>query len=207
MAARGPLLQLWAASRPGSSVSLRRSPRRFFAEEALPTLQNTGGGRRSISGRAVSWQNQRTFLSLLAWIPDTLHPVRRADIHEGSLSSAIVHPRKIVAPASANAAHILIAHNHPGGDHPQQIGYRNHLAIVQAPQSHRRRSYGSSLPWASAYYLCQPDAAGELPAGFPGLRRPAWVPLLGSFPPKESAGRKRIDKPVYNPYNSCIIIV
>ena len=38
-------------------------------------------------------------------------------IAEGSLSSAVVHPREIYAPAVVNhAACVLVAHNHPSGD-------------------------------------------------------------------------------------------
>ena len=38
-------------------------------------------------------------------------------IAEGSLTSAVVHPREVFAPAvTAHAAAILVAHNHPSGD-------------------------------------------------------------------------------------------
>lgn len=38
-------------------------------------------------------------------------------ISEGSLTSAVVHPREVFAPAVINhAACILVAHNHPSGD-------------------------------------------------------------------------------------------
>ena len=38
-------------------------------------------------------------------------------IAEGSLTSAVVHPREVFAPAvTAHAACILVAHNHPSGD-------------------------------------------------------------------------------------------
>lgn len=43
--------------------------------------------------------------------------VETVQIAEGSLSSAVVHPREIYAPAVVNhAACILVAHNHPSGD-------------------------------------------------------------------------------------------
>ena len=43
-------------------------------------------------------------------------------ISEGSLTSAVVHPREVFAPAVTNhAAAILVAHNHPSGDpYPSQ---------------------------------------------------------------------------------------
>ncbi len=43
--------------------------------------------------------------------------IETIQIAEGSLSSAVVHPREIYAPAVVNhAACILVAHNHPSGD-------------------------------------------------------------------------------------------
>ena len=46
--------------------------------------------------------------------------IKTEQIAEGSLTSAIVHPREVFAPAVvAHAACILVAHNHPSGDpHP-----------------------------------------------------------------------------------------
>ena len=43
--------------------------------------------------------------------------IRVKQIAEGSLTSAVVHPREVFAPAViAHAACILVAHNHPSGD-------------------------------------------------------------------------------------------
>ena len=43
--------------------------------------------------------------------------IRVKQIAEGSLTSAVVHPREVFAPAvTAHAACILVAHNHPSGD-------------------------------------------------------------------------------------------
>ena len=43
--------------------------------------------------------------------------IRIRQIAEGSLTSAVVHPREVFAPAvTAHAACILVAHNHPSGD-------------------------------------------------------------------------------------------
>lgn len=43
--------------------------------------------------------------------------IRCQQIAEGSLTSAVVHPREVYAPAvAAHAASILVAHNHPSGD-------------------------------------------------------------------------------------------
>ena len=43
--------------------------------------------------------------------------IKTEQIAEGSLTSAVVHPREVFAPAVvAHAACILVAHNHPSGD-------------------------------------------------------------------------------------------
>ena len=43
--------------------------------------------------------------------------IKTEQIAEGSLTSAVVHPREVFAPAvTAHAACILVAHNHPSGD-------------------------------------------------------------------------------------------
>jgi len=43
--------------------------------------------------------------------------IRVKQIAEGSLTSAVVHPREVFASAvNAHAACILVAHNHPSGD-------------------------------------------------------------------------------------------
>ena len=43
--------------------------------------------------------------------------IRVQQIAEGSLTSAVVHPREVYAPAIVNhAACIIVAHNHPSGD-------------------------------------------------------------------------------------------
>ncbi len=43
--------------------------------------------------------------------------IRVKQIANGSLTSAVVHPREVFAPAvTAHAASILVAHNHPSGD-------------------------------------------------------------------------------------------
>ena len=48
--------------------------------------------------------------------------IKTEQIAEGSLTSAVVHPREVFAPAvTAHAACILVAHNHPSGDpYPSQ---------------------------------------------------------------------------------------
>ena len=43
--------------------------------------------------------------------------IRVKQIAEGSLTSAVVHPREVFAPAvTAHAASIIVSHNHPSGD-------------------------------------------------------------------------------------------
>ena len=52
-------------------------------------------------------------------------------ISEGSLTSAVVHPREVYAPAIvAHAAAILVAHNHPSGDPYPSIDDRNLTAAL-----------------------------------------------------------------------------
>ena len=48
--------------------------------------------------------------------------IKTEQIAEGSLTSCVVHPREVFAPAITNhAAAILVAHNHPSGDpYPSQ---------------------------------------------------------------------------------------
>ena len=43
--------------------------------------------------------------------------IRLQRIAEGSLTSAVVHPREVYAPAvTSHAASLIVAHNHPSGD-------------------------------------------------------------------------------------------
>lgn len=52
-------------------------------------------------------------------------------VAEGSLNSAIVHPREVYAPAvAAHAASLIVAHNHPSGDPYPSMEDRNLTAVL-----------------------------------------------------------------------------
>ena len=60
--------------------------------------------------------------------------IKTEQIAEGSLTSAVVHPREVFAPAvTAHAASILVAHNHPSGDpYPSAEDRKLTLALEEA---------------------------------------------------------------------------
>lgn len=60
-------------------------------------------------------ETHERFLVVLLNTKNRIISIRQ--ISEGSLTSAVVHPREVYAPAIvAHAAAILVAHNHPSGD-------------------------------------------------------------------------------------------
>ena len=60
-------------------------------------------------------ETHERFLVMLRNTKNKIMSVKQ--IAEGSLTSAVVHPREVFAPAvTAHAACILVAHNHPSGD-------------------------------------------------------------------------------------------
>ena len=63
----------------------------------------------------LRYETHERFLVVLLNTKNRIIAVQQ--ISEGSLTSAVVHPREVYAPAIvAHAAAILIAHNHPSGD-------------------------------------------------------------------------------------------
>lgn len=65
--------------------------------------------------RSLRHENHERFLVML--LNTKNHIIRVQQISEGSLSSAVVHPREVFAPAIIHhAAAIIVAHNHPTGD-------------------------------------------------------------------------------------------
>ena len=62
------------------------------------------------------------------------HVMKTKQISEGSLSSSVVHPREVFAPAvTAHAASIVVAHNHPSGNtHPSQQDKDLTYALTEA---------------------------------------------------------------------------
>ncbi len=76
-----------------------RSPRRVF-EEVHPWLRGA---------------EKETFLVLLLYAKHALQ--RTVRVSEGTLTSSLVHPREVFAPAIREAsAAVVVAHNHPSGD-------------------------------------------------------------------------------------------
>lgn len=64
---------------------------------------------------ALRYETHEKFLVML--LNTKNHLIRIKQIAEGSLASAVVHPREVYAPAVvAHAASIVVAHNHPSGD-------------------------------------------------------------------------------------------
>ncbi len=64
---------------------------------------------------SMRYENHERFVVML--LNTKNHLIRVLQIAEGSLSSAVVHPREVFAPAIIHhAAAIIVAHNHPTGD-------------------------------------------------------------------------------------------
>lgn len=63
----------------------------------------------------LRYENHERFLVML--LNTKSHIIRVQQIAEGSLSSAVVHPREVFAPAIIHhAASLIVTHNHPSGD-------------------------------------------------------------------------------------------
>ena len=63
----------------------------------------------------LRYENHERFLAML--LNTKNHIIRVMQVAEGSLSSAVVHPREVFAPAIIHhAAAIIVVHNHPTGD-------------------------------------------------------------------------------------------
>lgn len=77
-------------------------------------ISSPDAGAQYLMGRLRSETHER-FLVLLLNTKNRV--IQTEQIAEGSLNSAVVHPREVFAPAiTAHAAAILVAHNHPSGD-------------------------------------------------------------------------------------------
>ena len=164
--------------------------RRFFAEEALPiSLQNTEDAVQYLAALFHGKINEHFYLFCL----DTRYRILSEElVCEGSLSSAIVYPRKIAASALRhNAAHILIAHNHPGGDPtPSKSDIETTLAIVQAVNAIGVDLVDHLILGTNAYYSFASQTLREsCPQA--SLARAAQPALSVPYPPKGS--RKKED--------------
>jgi len=77
-------------------------------------ISSPSDGAQYLMGRLRNETHERFLVVLL----NTKHRIIKVQqVAEGSLSSAVVHPREVFAPAVyAHAAFVLAAHNHPSGD-------------------------------------------------------------------------------------------
>ena len=77
-------------------------------------VASPGDAARFLMGRMRNETHEKFMVMLL----NTKNRVIQVlQVAEGSLTSAVVHPREVFAPAIVNhAACILVAHNHPSGD-------------------------------------------------------------------------------------------
>ena len=82
--------------------------------ENLAHICSPGDGAQYLMSR-LRHETHETFFVILLNTKNRV--IRIKKIAEGSLTSAVVHPREVFAPAvAAHAACILVAHNHPSGD-------------------------------------------------------------------------------------------
>ena len=101
--------QLKAASELGRRVEF--SSGETSRGRPLETVESAGrAARRFLAGRT-----KEHFILIL---PDSRHRVMKtAEISDGTLDMSVVHPRETFREAiTANAAAIILAHNHPSGD-------------------------------------------------------------------------------------------
>ena len=94
-------------------------------------ITSPGDAAKYLMGR-LRHETHEKFLVILLNTKNRIMLVRQ--IAEGSLSSAVVHPREIFAPAVVNhASSIIVAHNHPSGDpYPSEEDRRLTAALEEA---------------------------------------------------------------------------
>ena len=94
-------------------------------------ITSPGDAAKYLMGR-LRHETHEKFLVILLNTKNRIMLVRQ--IAEGSLSSAVVHPREIFAPAVVHhASSIIVAHNHPSGDpYPSEEDRRLTAALEEA---------------------------------------------------------------------------
>jgi len=94
-------------------------------------ITSPGSAAQYLMGR-LRYENHECFVVILLNTKNRV--IRCQQIAEGSLTSAVVHPREVYAPAvTAHAAAILVAHNHPSGDpYPSSEDRNLTLALSKA---------------------------------------------------------------------------
>ena len=102
-----------AAARLAAAVEIGR--RLAFAEASQTVKISSPAEAAKLLMPLLRNQTHEIFIILLL---DTKNrTIKTEQIAVGSLTSAVVHPREVFAPAvTAHAACILVAHNHPSGD-------------------------------------------------------------------------------------------
>ena len=107
--------------------------RRITQAGTLDTERITSPGEAAhyLMGR-LRYETHERFLVVLLSSKNRIMQI--VQIAEGSLTSAVVHPREIYAPAVVNhAACILVAHNHPSGDpYPSEEDRKLTVALEEA---------------------------------------------------------------------------
>ena len=80
-----------------------------------PYLVSSPSDAASYLMKSLRHENHERFLVML--LNTKNHIIRVKQVAEGSLSSAVVHPREVFAPAIIHhAASMIVAHNHPTGE-------------------------------------------------------------------------------------------
>lgn len=97
-----------------SAIELGKRLNGYVASDVYPKISSPGDAA-SYMMSVMRHETHEKFVIMLLNTKNKLIAVRQ--ISEGSLTSAVVHPRECFAPAIvAHAAAIIAVHNHPSGD-------------------------------------------------------------------------------------------
>ena len=97
-----------------SAIELGKRLNGYVASDVYPKISSPGDAA-SYMMSVMRHETHEKFVVMLLNTKNKLIAVRQ--ISEGSLTSAVVHPRECLAPAIvAHAAAIIAVHNHPSGD-------------------------------------------------------------------------------------------
>lgn len=97
-----------------SAIELGKRLNGYVASDVYPKISSPGDAA-SYMMSVMRHETHEKFVVMLLNAKNKLIAVRQ--ISEGSLTSAVVHPRECFAPAIvAHAAAIIAVHNHPSGD-------------------------------------------------------------------------------------------
>lgn len=97
-----------------SAIELGKRLNGYVASDVYPKISSPGDAA-SYMMSVMRHETHEKFVVMLLNTKNKLIAVRQ--ISEGSLTSAVVHPRECFAPAIvAHAAAIIAVHNHPSGD-------------------------------------------------------------------------------------------